>query len=110
MTSIMSFDTMSISIMSFDTMSNSFMTVSPMGNSNIGKTSVGRLTGSKSPVSRLTDSKLVSQGGVPLQPTLPSRYPHTKMVESESTGVQCPRAQTEAALRPDGANLPELVH
>ncbi len=70
----------------------SFMTASPMGNPNIGK----------SPVGRLTDSMLV-EGGAPLQPTLPSRYPHTKMVESESTGVQCPSAQTEA-------KLPELVH
>lgn len=80
------------SITSIDAMSISFMTASPMG-LNIGK----------SPVGRLTDSMLVSEGGAPLQPTLPSRYPHTKMVESESTGVQCPSAQTEA-------ELPELVH
>ena len=42
-----------------------------------------------------------SADGAPIQPMLPSGYPMPKMVERESTGVQCPSAESSKE---------ELVH
>ena len=48
-----------------------------------------------------------ASSGAPIQPMLPSGYPMPKMVERESTGVQCPSA---TAGQEGTAVSPALVH